>query len=84
MSSSEVYGNKDNDLPFREDEYGFVDIFKRELKKCKNHDSRNDKKYRELYEIYKNQKKFIRKCRLEGLKEDVLFLIKNIAIQFGG
>lgn len=57
--------------------------FKRELKKCKNHDSRNDKKYRELYEIYKNQKKFIRKCRLEGLKEDVLFLIKNIAIQFG-
>ena len=26
VSSSEVYGNKDNDLPFREDEYGFVDI----------------------------------------------------------
>lgn len=26
VSSSEVYGNKDNDLPFREDEYGFVDF----------------------------------------------------------
>lgn len=26
VSSSEVYGNKNNDSPFREDEYGFIDL----------------------------------------------------------